>query len=52
MTGIDLDSMTLLIARDLYPPAEIRAESFADSPGWSMGVTDHASWTRVMICSG
>ena len=44
MTGSDLDSMTILIARDLYPPAEIRAESFADSPGRSMGVTDHGRY--------
>ena len=44
MTGIDLDSMTLLIARDLHPPAEIRAESCTDSPGRSMGVTDHGRY--------
>ncbi|MFC5931693.1 helicase [Cryobacterium melibiosiphilum] len=31
MTGIELDSTTALIASGLYPQAEIRAESFADS---------------------
>ena len=51
MTGSDLDSMALLIARDLYPPAEIRAESCTDSLGRSMGKTvltpqDHSSDVR------
>ena len=31
MTGVELDSTTAAIARGLYPQAEIRAESFADS---------------------
>lgn len=32
VTGVELDPITAGIARSLYPHAEIRAESFADSP--------------------
>ncbi|MGI8592714.1 MAG: helicase, partial [Nakamurella sp.] len=32
MTGVELDPVTARIARALYPSAEVRTESFADSP--------------------